>query len=132
MLPRSYTSNISFRNTITGQVITSRISLISITIVVGFIYRNIFYFNCLFCIFCLGAGQFCESDPAVDCYSTDPRSRIFRERQENVTNMETFMNLMQYNNFHYDPLSLGDPCNVSSLNCYVMTIQSNFYTLNRP
>jgi hypothetical protein len=62
-----------------------------------------------------GASDLCDANPSLNCYSTDPRARIFRARQGNVTSISALQDLMLYNDFERDPLSLNDPCNVSQL-----------------
>ena len=59
-----------------------------------------------------GAGALCKANPSLNCYSTDPRSTLFRAHQEEVTSLETFQTLMASNKYQTDPLSLGDPCKV--------------------
>ncbi|MCI4378040.1 hypothetical protein PGIGA_G00211250 [Pangasianodon gigas] len=44
-------------------------------------------------------------------FSDNPRAQIFRRNQSLVTDMESMVRLMRYNNFKNDPLSECDGCN---------------------
>lgn len=48
------------------------------------------------------------------CWDSAPRANIFRERQSELTSIEEFKQLINYNDWQNDPLSLSDPCNAIS------------------
>ena len=45
------------------------------------------------------------------CYDTAPRANIFRERQSSIQNERGVQQILAYNDFQNDPLSLNDSCN---------------------
>jgi len=50
-------------------------------------------------------------------YQSCPRANIFRRDQAKVQTLDDFKNIMRYNNYQNDPLSLGNACNGISARC---------------
>ena len=62
-----------------------------------------------------GNSARCRAAPLTACHDTDPRARIFQQRQGRVAGLRDFQALMSYNDFRNDPLSLNDSCNVCTV-----------------
>ena len=58
----------------------------------------------------IGSTALCEQN-ANFCYDSDPRARIFRERQSAVKDIDSLKLLMGYNRFQTDPIAMNDSCN---------------------
>jgi len=54
-------------------------------------------------------------------YSACPRANIFRRDAGKVVTYQDMQNIMRYNEYQTDPLSLGDPCNGISARCDLNT-----------
>jgi len=54
-------------------------------------------------------------------YSDCPRANIFRRDQGKVNTLQDMQNIMRYNEYQTDPLSLGDSCNGVSARCDLNT-----------
>jgi len=50
-------------------------------------------------------------------YESCPRANIFRRDQSKVNTLDDMKNIMRYNDYKNDPLSLGDACNSISARC---------------
>jgi hypothetical protein len=80
---------------------------------------NIPYFPFIYNI----SGYPAQYEQHGDAYSYEacPRANIFRRDQDKVTSFQSFQDLMRYNEYQTDPLSLGDPCNAISARCDLNT-----------
>jgi len=66
---------------------------------------NIPYFKSIYNI--SGYGAMAQKYGDSFRYEKCPRANIFRRKETMVTDLQTMKNLMRYNNFQHDPLSLG-------------------------
>eukprot|EP01112_Ceratiomyxa_fruticulosa_P021360 TRINITY_DN7483_c0_g1_i1.p1 TRINITY_DN7483_c0_g1~~TRINITY_DN7483_c0_g1_i1.p1 ORF type:complete len:621 (-),score=132.57 TRINITY_DN7483_c0_g1_i1:102-1763(-) len=84
----------------------------------GFSYwpsYNVPYFKNMFNA--AGYPPYAKVDPNELSYETCVRANIFRRDQGNVNTITDFMDIMRYNDWQNDPLSLNNPCYAIASRC---------------
>jgi len=62
-------------------------------------------------------------------HATSPRANIFRQKQRHIADVGDLQQLIRYNDWHRDPLSMSDPCNAISSRCDLNAISSPSWQL---